>query len=459
MSEKETRVSRKSKRNDSEQNTNNESNIENFQGGRRRKRKKKSKFLIVMLVLFFMVVLGTAGAYAYLQSFSNKAVDFGKQNTNENGSKVDKATEEIKDSVNFLVVGVDNGEGDESNKNDPRRTDTMMVVHYNSKEKKYDVISIPRDTKINTTRADKKINSAHAYGGIPLAVKTVEELLNIKIDHYVKIDTIAFREFIDTIGGIEVIVERNMNYDDPTQNLHIHLNKSDTAQKLNGQQAEGFIRWRKNNDGTGYVDGDLGRIKHMQNFFSGLVDKIQSPFIIPKIPSILSIFPKYVETDLNANDILKYAMSVAGTPKDKINFHTLAGEDKYIDDISYYLYDKSKNSEIDAILREKNTISAGGNIDTANIRVKILNGTAKTGLASDFGEYIKTLGFTRYDVGDAARSQASKIIVYGLDKETGENIKKQFGITNLEFSTKYNDFYEVEVILGEDRDFIKPQKR
>lgn len=112
------------------------------------------------------------------------------------------------------MVGVDNGFGDETNKNDSRRTDTMMVVHYNAKDKKYHIISIQRDTKIDAERLDKKINSAHAYGKIPLTVEEVERLLNIRINHYVKIDTIAFREFMDTLGGIEVIVEINMYYDD-----------------------------------------------------------------------------------------------------------------------------------------------------------------------------------------------------------------------------------------------------
>lgn len=422
----------------------------------KKKNKKKSAFAITMIILFFIIVLATAGTYVYLQSFSKNSVNIGDSSGgSKNTSEIDEQVkDEIKDSTNILVVGVDLGTGDEKNKNDPRRTDTMMVVHYNSKEKKYDIVSIPRDTKINTTRSDKKINSAHAFGEIPLAVEEVEKLLSIKIDHYVKIDTIAFREFIDALGGIEVVVERNMYYDDPTQNLHINLKKSDMPQRLDGKQAEGFIRWRKNNDGTGYIDGDMGRIKHMQQFFNTVLAKVQSPAIIPKIPGILSIFPKYIETDLNANEILKYAMSIARTQRENIGYHIIAGEDKYIDGISYFLFDKSKNAEVNAIFNEK---SSSSNIDTDNIRIKILNGSGKTGLASDFGEYIGKLGFTAYDLGDAEPTQKSKVIIYGLEKEVGDYIKKQFGIDNIDYSTKYNDFYEVEVILGADRNYIKPQ--
>lgn len=423
-----------------------------------KKRKKKSKFLIVVLTLFFLIVLATAGAYLYLDSFNNNAVDITtpKENGGNSNASKDQPPEEIKDSTNILVVGVDLGTGDENNKNDPRRTDTMMVVHYNSKTKKYDVVSIPRDTKIETTRQDKKINSAHAYGGIPLAAKEVEKLLGVKIDHYVKIDTIAFREFIDALGGIEVVVERDMYYDDPTQNLHIHLDKSSEPQKLDGKKAEGFIRWRKNNDDTGYLEGDMGRIRNMQKFFDTVLGKVQSPAIIPKIPTILGIFPKYIETDLGANEIIKYAMSIAKSNRADIGYHIIGGEDKYIDGVSYYLFDKTKNGDVDAVLKEKD--SAIGNIDTDKIRIKILNASGKDGLASDFGQYINKLGFNKYDLGDSNIAAKSKIVIYGLDKQVGEYIKKQFGIDNIEYSTKYNDLYEVEVILGQDRDLIQPKQ-
>lgn len=437
---------------------NNKNPEENENITKNKKKKKKSKLPIVLLTLFFVILLATAGGYLYLDSFSKNAVDLKtpKDNGGNSSDSKEQPQEDIKDSTNILVVGVDLGSGDENNKNDPRRTDTMMVVHYNSKTKKYDVISIPRDTKIETTRQDKKINSAHAYGGIPLAVKEVEKLLSIKIDHYVKIDTIAFREFIDALGGIEVVVERNMNYDDPTQNLHIHLNKSSEPQKLDGKKAEGFIRWRKNNDEAGYLEGDMGRIKNMQKFFDTVLAKVQSPAIIPKIPTILGIFPKYIETDLGANEIIKYAMSIAKTNRADIGYHIIGGEDKYIDGVSYYLFDKAKNGDIDAVLKEKD--AAMGNIDTDKIRIKILNASGKDGLASDFGQYINKLGFNKYDLGDSNIAAKSKIVIYGLDKQVGEYIKKQFGIDNIEYSTKYNDLYEVEVILGQDRDLIQPKQ-
>ncbi|MEG0775262.1 LCP family protein [Clostridium sp.] len=422
------------------------------------KGKKKSKFSYILLGVFFIVVILTTSVYAYLQSFSNNSVDLNGEKgtiTEKEGKNNNNTVEEINKSANFLVVGVDNGEGDENNESDPRRTDTMMVVHYNYKDKKYDVLSIPRDTKVEIYGQNQKINAAHAIGEIPLAVDTVEELLNIKIDHYVKINTIAFREFIDALGGIDVVVDRNMYYDDPTQNLHINLKKSAEFQRLNGEQAEGFIRWRKNNDGTGYIDGDLGRIKHMQDFFGTVVDKLQSPAIITKIPSILSIFPKYIETNLNATDIMKYAMNLTKTQKENIKYHMLPGTDGYENGISYYFYDEAQNEQINAVFSDSEFVD----INQQDIRIKIVNGTNKPGLATDFGQYIKKLGFTNYDVTDGKAGSESKITIYGLEQQATQYIKNQFGIRNFQYTNDFNEFYEVEIILGNDRSYINTENK
>lgn len=431
------------------------------------KKKKKSIFPKILIGFCVFIALITSSGYYYLNSFSNNAVDLSKlgsggseknnQDSSKESSKQDE-TGEIKVSTNFLILGTDQGSGNENNKKDPRNSDTMIVVHYNKETKKYDLISIPRDTKIETNRIDKKINSAYRIGQVPLAVKTVEELLGIKIDHYVKIDTIAYRAFIDAIGGIDVVIDRNMDYDDPTQNLHIHFKKSDTLQHLDGKKAEEYVRWRKNNNGTGYLMGDIDRIKNMQKFFGTVVNKIQSPAIIPKIPSVLAVFPKYMETDLEAGEILQFAMSVVKTPKENIKFHTLGGEPKYIDAISYYIYDKSKNAQVIAILKDIDPTEFPS-FDTKSIRINIVNASSKIGLAKDFGGFISNFGFTNYVLNDGVISDNSKIILYGVNNEAGDYIKKKFGIENVEYSPKHNNNYEVEVILGGDRDFLNKQNK
>ncbi|WP_291579143.1 LCP family protein [Clostridium sp. UBA6640] len=423
----------------------------------KRKRKKSSILLRVLFIILLIGVLLSGGVYTYLSSFDNNAIELKKSGANK-GNK--NGTLSSDGSVNFLVMGLDLGSGDENDKYDPKRTDSIMLVHYNGKEKKYDVISIPRDTKVTIDGQEQKINAAHAIGGVQYLVDSVEELLNITIDYYVKADTIAFREFIDAIGGVDVVIERNMYYDDPTQDLHIYFEASTEPQHLDGKDAEKFVRWRKNNDETGLVEGDVGRIKEQQKFFKTLLAKIQSPSIIPKLPNVLSVFPKYIETNLSALNIMDYGLGLANTSKEKINFHIIGGEPVYINGISYFISTPESNGEILSILNNEKQVGSndGKQIEgfkKDNIRINILNSTAKDGLAGNFGENIAKKGYSQYTTGNANENrQTSKIKIYGLKEDAVEVIKKDFNIDDVEYMSDYNENFEIEVILGEDRDFV-----
>ena len=121
-----------------------------------------------------------------------------------------------KEPFNVLLLG-----GDKVNKN----SDTMMLANFDPENCKINIMSIPRDTKVTIENKARKINFAFPHGGIDLTVKTVSELLDVNIKYYAFVDTAAFREIIDLLGGVDYYIPADMNYDDPTQNLHIHLKK------------------------------------------------------------------------------------------------------------------------------------------------------------------------------------------------------------------------------------------
>ena len=128
-----------------------------------------------------------------------------------------------------------------------------------------------------------KINAAYVKGGDEKTKSVVQNLLGITVNYIVKIDYAAFRGFIDAIGVVDMEIERDMKYDDDGQNLHIDF-KGGTVAHLNGQKAEEFFRWRKNNDGTGFANGDLDRIENQHKFLQKVVDKCKKPSILFKLP-------------------------------------------------------------------------------------------------------------------------------------------------------------------------------
>jgi len=423
--------------NENEKNNNKTSN---------RKKKKFKTYLMLFLALLICVCIGVSSSfYSFLSRLSEPAKK----------SDIKPKVAEKNEPVNILVMGVDIGTPGATNKNDPKRTDTIILMNYNPQTREINLVSIPRDTFIILNKKSEKINAAHAYGGVPCLIDAVEKLLDIKVNYYGKIDYNGFRQVIDAIGGINMEITRRMDYDDNLQNLHIHFKKGETVH-LDGKKAEEFFRWRKNNDNTGLVDGDIGRIENQHLFIGKVVEKFRSASILPKIPSIMKVIPNYVETNMEPNDILNYGWAFTKVDKEKIKTLTLQGEAKYMHDVSYFVYDENKNKDILSILHSSEEASANKSsiknvqLDKSNISLQVLNCTGKAGLASHYSKEILKDGYENVQTGNGKRISKSKIIVCGLDNKYDELIKSELDIKNLERMMKKEGNFDIIVMLGDD---------
>ena len=302
-------------------------------------------------------------------------------------------------------MGVDVGTPGATNADDPKRTDTLILAHYNAEDKKINLISIPRDTLIEINGKNQKINAAHAIGGVKYAVAAVETLLDIQIDYYGKINYEGFDKVINAIGGIDMDITRQMDYEDPTQDLSIHFDKG-TSVHLDGKKAEEFFRWRKNTDGSGFENGDLGRIENQHMFISKVMEKVKSPIILIKIPSILSAIKSSIETNMDANEILKYGYIFATIDDGNLSMDTIKGDLKDVKGISYVVYSDSQNEKIISELNNGDV----QNVDKSKLKIKIINGTKTVGLASDYSTYLVENGYNKAVTGNGDAASKSKII-------------------------------------------------
>ncbi len=218
------------------------------------------------------------------------------------------------DVYTFLLCGTDDGNGG---------TDTIMVAAYDVKNQKMNVMSIPRDTMVNVSWSTKKINSSYNAGGISRLAQEAGNLIGFPLDFYIKVDLKGFVQLIDALGGVEFEVPYNMNYDDPAQHLSIHVKKG--MQHLNGADAVGVVRWRKNNDGTGYSSGDIGRIQTQQAFLKAVGKKCLNFGNITKVKEFAEIFSKYVETNLSLGNLIWLGQQGLGVDIDNIHFFTMPG--------------------------------------------------------------------------------------------------------------------------------------
>lgn len=413
---------------------------------KKKKKNRVKRFFLGILLIALIALLGF-GTYSWYSLYK-----MGQNMDNKNPKDIVETPKvEKNDPVNILIVGVDIGDPKLKGANVPKRTDTMMVMHYDPKEKKAHIVSVPRDTKVEINGSAQKINNAHVLGGMKGAIDSVEELLGIDINYYVKLDYEGFRKVIDSIGGVDMPIEYNMNYDDPGQNLSIHFKKG-TVAHLDGKKAEEFFRWRKNNDNTGLAEGDIGRIRNQHLFIEKVIEKAKSPSIVLKLKDILDIASKYITTNMSPKEIISYGMSVAKVDSSNIKMSTLAGEGKYIGKTSYFIYDEEKSTELLKELRGSKTMA----IDKGSLNIKVLNTTKKSGLAANYAEYLRKMGYTHIETGNAERVNESKIIFNKpLEDSVIKNIKREFKINKIEQNSGSEGNSDITVMLGEDQDYIK----
>ena len=285
-------------------------------------------FLAVVLVLLTVCVLVKA---FFLKAPEQKAAELPAQpassDTDSQQSPEEQAAQEALRShlerkggfYTILLSGLDDDNGG-SDTNILMAVDTVNGYVYG--------VSIPRDSKAIIGGKAHKINYAYNKGGTELLASTVSEQLGIPVDYTVSVDLKGFTALVDAIGGVDFEVPINMDYDDPIQGLSIHFKKG--MQHLSGADALRVVRFRHNNDGTGYGSEDLGRMQTQQKFLKAVAKKMLSfENLISNPRKYAEIFGQYVDTDLSVTDLAWFGMQVLGMGVDKIDFSTLPNEWKY----------------------------------------------------------------------------------------------------------------------------------
>ena len=306
----------------------------------------KKKFLLSFILSFLCFILMFAGLNKMGFFNQTSTVALGEEETK--GKDIDlgednEIKQKNKDEILFLMMGVD---AKDVKKSKGTRTDTMMLVKVNFDTGDINLLSIPRDTRVLVKDKEDKINHAHAFGGPSLTMKTVRDFLNLDVDYYVKVDYKLVMAVVEAIDGIKIDVPRNMNYNDPYCDPPLNINLKKGFQTLNGQQAHDFLRWRKNNDGTGYPEGDIGRIKAQQMFLKELIKQTLKIKNATKLIEFIEIYYDYVETNVPLSVMVKGATSAKKINMENMKTSTIPGVDQKIGGVDYWIYDREKTEEI-----------------------------------------------------------------------------------------------------------------
>ncbi|HLD29280.1 MAG TPA: LCP family protein, partial [bacterium] len=299
--------------------------------------------------------------------------------------------------VSFLVLGVDELKHG-------RHADVILLFSYEPKTRLLDIISIPRDTLAGSSgRMPRKLSEVFYLNlrkqkDVEKTMRdfsrTVSAAVGLPVDFYMVISYRAFIRMIDLMGGTEVVVEKEMHYDDNWGNLHIHFPEG--AHHLNGDEALKYIRFRHT------PTGDRGRIVRQQDFIKDLIRKAFSVREVPKVPEFFRIVKEEVFTDLKPADFFVLASEAAGFDLKSIRMHVLPGEPRLIKGKDFFIIDEERKEEIMDIVRNSQMVTWPRQRrdrvlpvrleDEEQLIVEVWNASGRQGMAEQLSRYLRHYG-------------------------------------------------------------------
>ena len=353
-------------------------------------------------------------------------------------------------------------------------TDTIMVVKYSPKNQQASLLSIPRDSFVgkstSSATAFDKINSKYQISPQSV-IDAVNKLTGLNLKYYVTVDTKALRDLVDAIGGVYFDVPIDMDYDDSSQALAIHLKKG--YQLLNGMQAEGVVRFRHNNNGTSYPseygDNDLGRMKTQRAFIETVLKQTLKVGNITKVNQLINIAKEEVSTNIPWDTLKNYAVALMDFDTNNLKTGALPGAADYYNGLSFFIVNTKQSKEMVNDLffstgenandiSSSNTISGTStsgsnkisNKNRSKIKLEVLNGTGSSDRFDNAITQLKDYGYNITKKGTTNFTNKTVIIDRKSNSNEEKNELKSLLCTGTTTVGEDNSNVDFTIIIGID---------
>lgn len=454
--------------------------IDNKVKNSKNKKNKKTKRWKKVLLVILLILLIAGGVFAY-KVYKNGGGVSGMLATMVGH---DENTKKNLPELKVLLLGISTDQAG------VELTDTIMVASYNPKTPKASLLSIPRDTYTGNypskATAYEKINALYGRKSRPdETLEAVNKITGLGIEYYVVIRTEALIELVDAIGGVTFYVPKDMNYDDPTQDLHIHLEEGE--QLLDGDKAEQLLRYRHDNpDKYGnmetysdeYGNNDTGRMRTQREFIMAAIKQTAKPENIFKIGEILDVAERNVQTNIDFNVAKDYIPYIVEFNTENIITGTLPGEntDQNSSGTWVFIYDEDETEKLvqemfyDRDLEqetteneENSTNNTTNNTNTANnttstnkvsksdIKLEVVNGTGQSSTLQKVVDELEDSGYNVTRTGTTNTTAKTIIINKKNASDTLlDNIQLMLGVGTIQNSQSNSSKVDVTIILGKD---------
>ena len=445
-------------------------NIRNTNNKKTKKKMKTWKKVLIVILLIILII----AAYFIINSIRIKG-EISLSGMLATAVGHDENTRKNLGEFQALILGVSTDQAGVD------LSDTIIVVSYNPNTQRAVLLSIPRDTftgeNPKRAKAADKINAIYNLTKDPQeTLDAVNELTGLDIKYYAVVKTEALIELVDAVGPIEYYVPTTMDYDDPTQDLHIQFEEG--LQEIDGEEAEELLRFRKNNDGTSfpyeYGDNDIGRMRNQREFISAVIDQTVTAGNITKLGEILDIAQRNLITNIDFNAVKDYLPYVVEFSTQNLQTAVLPGttpDMSETNNVSIYVADEE---ETEALIQslfypEEQTETDGNNVNgtnttnavdtnTANsttsksdIKIEVLNGS---GSSSNLQKAVDLLEEAGYDVTKTGpTSTITKTMIYNkkeISESNLEDIQETLGAGTIQNSKSSTSKVQVQIVLGKD---------
>ncbi|TYR80139.1 LytR family transcriptional regulator [Priestia megaterium] len=298
-----------------------------FQKRVNRKKRRRRLFSFLLLPILIIGLTATAyGSYLFAKAKGIASNSFESLGGRETSPMRDRKIDPKKDNISILFMGVDDSET--RNFGSSARTDALILATLNEDDKTVKLVSIPRDSRVYIPEKEKKdkITHAHAYGGPKATVETVEELFDVPVDYYVKLNFKAFTDIVDSLGGIDFDVPYDLKEKD-SKDRHNGIVLKAGEQHLNGEEALAIARTRK-------LDSDIERGKRQQQLIQAMMKEASSIGSLTKYGNVLEAVGDNMKTNLMFGEMLSF-YDYASKDVD-IETLNLKGTDDKVNGVYYY---------------------------------------------------------------------------------------------------------------------------
>ena len=347
-----------------------------------------------------------------------------------------------KPNLRILVMGLDeNWTEKDIEYTAGARTDTLLGVNVDLSSKQISVLSIPRDLWVYIPKSGyAKINEAFGDGGPQRVESTiVKDFQTPPFDYYIVLKIDATKNIVNALGGLDVNVEKDMDYDDTWGHLHIHLKKG--LQHLDGEQAVGYVRFRHD------PEGDFGRMRRQRQVISILAKRLRDPDIALHLPALLGIFKDNVRTDMPLGKMFDLALGMRGVTPQMVHSAQLPAVVGWAAGESVLFY---PDVEAHAIAKKYLTIGFSNAFDPSTVHVRVENGSGTPGAASAVADFLRQRGFTVVETRNAKDFNNRKTTIRTADQTIAGEIAKQLPVKSPQIALGPLDDVDVVIVVGRD---------